>query len=87
MHLHDIATKNGILLSPGNIQTPKSLWSETNCTSRLSPNQILQTYTYIRRQQKGKKQAGRRGEPLAISTTENIKTKGMNEPLTKGNYA
>ena len=27
--------------SPGNIQAPKSLWYETNRTSRLSPNQIL----------------------------------------------
>jgi len=36
-----IANKNHTLLIPGNIQTPMSLWYETNRTSRLSPNQIL----------------------------------------------
>ena len=42
---NDMAKTKVTLLTPGNIQTPKSLWYETNCTSRLSPNQILQTYT------------------------------------------
>ena len=42
------ANKSGTLLTTGNIQTPKSLWYETNRTSRLSPNQILRTYTYTR---------------------------------------
>jgi len=65
-----MANKNHILLTPGNIQTPKSLWYETNSTSRLSHNQILQTYAYIRRRWKGKKQAGIKGEPLVTCTTK-----------------
>jgi len=44
-----MANKNHVLLTQGNMKTPKSLWYETNCTSRLSPNQILRTNTYIRR--------------------------------------
>ena len=63
-----MADKNPTLLTPGNIQTPKSLWYETNRISRLSPNQTPRIYTYTRRIQKGKKQAGRRGEPLVTST-------------------
>jgi len=44
-----MANKNRTLLTPGSIQTPKSLWYETNRTSRLSLNQILPTYSYTQR--------------------------------------
>jgi len=33
-----MANKDPILLTSGNIQTPKSLWYETNRTSRVLPN-------------------------------------------------
>jgi len=85
MDLNDMATKKHILLTPRNIQTLESLWYETNSRSRLSHNQILGAYSYIRREYKGKKQAGRRGEPLVISTAESIKSNGMKEPQTKEN--
>ena len=42
-----MANKNCTLLTPGNILTAQSLWYETNRTSRLSPNQIVQIYAYI----------------------------------------
>jgi len=54
-----MANKDRILLTPGNIQTPRSLWDETNRKSRLSLNQIL-TNRLVHPKEVERKQASRK---------------------------
>ena len=69
-----MANKNRTLLTPGNIQTPKFLGYETNHTSRISSNQILQTYLYIRKKVDRKEVSRKERRTLSDIHYERIRT-------------